>query len=416
MWHQHSKVHWFREGDRNTKFFHARASDRRKKNTILGLWNNDGKWCEDKDSIAATAVSYFQNIYTTTSPTNISDVTSVIPTRVTEEMNTNLSCIFTKDEVVKALQQIHSTKAPGPDGMSAIFYHKYWNIVDPNVINMVLNVLNSNLSMSEINKTNISLIPKTNHPTKIIEFRPISIYNVAYKLISKVLANRFKAILPNIITENQSAFTFDLLITYNVLVAFELMHYLNHKKEGLDSYISIKLDMSKAFDRVEWAFIERVMEKMGFNHRWINLIIQCVSSVSYSILINGEAHGTITPTKGLRQGDPLSPYLFLICAEGLSALIHEAAQNQLLNGISICRGCPIITHLFFTDDNLLFCKVNAQECKKLIDILECYETASGHKINTDKSLVFFSRNTPQETKEGILSILGPMQDSRQKNT
>ena len=97
--------------------------------------------------------------------------------------------------------------------MSAIFYHKYWNIVGPNVINMVLNVLNSNLSMSEINKTNISLIPKTNHPTKMTEFRPISLYNVAYKLISKVLANRFKAILPNIITENQSAFTSDLLIT-----------------------------------------------------------------------------------------------------------------------------------------------------------------------------------------------------------
>ena len=232
LWHQRSKIHWYREGDRNTKFFYARASDRRKKNTILGLWNNEGIWCDDKDSIAATVVSYFQNIYTTTSPSNINEVTSVIPTRVTEEMNANLSRIFTKDEVVRALQQIHPTKAPGPDGMSAIFYHKYWNIVGPNVINMVLNVLNSNLSLSEINKTNISLIPKTNHPTKMTEFRPISLCNVVYKLISKVLANRFKAILPNIITENQSAFTSDRLITDNVLVAFELMHYLNQRMMG----------------------------------------------------------------------------------------------------------------------------------------------------------------------------------------
>ena len=210
-------------------------------------------------------------------------------------MNNNLSCIFTKDEVVKALQQIHPAIASGPDGMSAIFYHKYWNIVGPNVLNMVLNVLNSNLSMFEINKTNISLIPKTNHPTKMTKFRPISLCNVVYKLISKVLANRFKAILPNIITKNQSAFTYNRLIADNVLVAFELMHYLNHKKEGKYSYMSIKLDMSKAFDRVEWGFVEAVMEKLGFHEKWISLIMHCITTISYSVIINGVAHGCIVP-------------------------------------------------------------------------------------------------------------------------
>jgi len=101
LWHQRSKIHWYREGDRNTKFFHARASDRRKKNTILGLWNNEGIWCDDKDSIVATAVSYFQNIYTTTSPSNINEVTSAIPTRVTEEMNANLSRIFSNASALR---------------------------------------------------------------------------------------------------------------------------------------------------------------------------------------------------------------------------------------------------------------------------------------------------------------------------
>ena len=195
-------------------------------------------------------------------------------------------------------------------------------------------------------------------------------------------------------------------------MAFEFMHYLNHKVEGMDNYMSIKLDMSKTFDRVEWNFIKEVMEKMGFAKKWVNLIMLCISSVSYSVIINGEACGNITPSRGIRQGDPLSPYLFLLCAESFSALIHKAARDNQISGMSIGRGCPIITHLFFADDSLLFCKAKDQECQKLVDILNSYEAASGQKINTDKSSVFFSPNSPQEKKESILNILGPMQDSK----
>ena len=136
--------------------------------------------------------------------------------------------------------------------------------------------------------------------------------------------------------------------------------------------MATKLDMSKAFDRVEWGFIERVMRKMGFNMGWISLIMRCISSISYSVIINGDTFGNIVPTRGLRQGDPLSPHLFLLCAEGLSALLHDAARNQLLNGISLCRGCPRITHLFFDDNSLFFCKANREECEKLKEILEKY--------------------------------------------
>ena len=117
---------------------------------------------------------------------------------------------------------MHPTKAPGPDGMSAIFCQKYWKIVGADVTNMVLNVFNSNMSIADINKTNIALVPKIKHPTRMKEFRPISLSNVVYKLISKALANRLKSVLPQIISENQSAFLSERLITDNVLVAFEL--------------------------------------------------------------------------------------------------------------------------------------------------------------------------------------------------
>ena len=149
----------------------------------------------------------------------------------------------------------------------------------------------------------------------------------------------------------------------NVLVAFELMHYLEHKKDGKKGYMAIKMDMSKAYSRVEWAFIEKVMEKMGFHERWISLIMHCITTISYSALINGVAYGSIIPTRGLCQGDPLSSYLFLLCADGFSSLINNAVQNQMMSGITISRGCPMVIHLFFADDSLLFCKASVQECQ-----------------------------------------------------
>ena len=160
------------------------------------------------------------------------------------------------------------------------------------------------------------------------DFRPISLCNVVYKLISKTIANRFKAPLSHIISENQSAFTSDKLITDNVLVAFELMHFLNHKNASKGGYMAAKLDMNKAFDRIEWCFIQAVMERLGFSSKWVNLVLRCITSESYSVLINGAAYGDITPTQDLWQGDPLSPTLFLICTKGFSTLIHKAACNQ----------------------------------------------------------------------------------------
>ena len=153
------------------------------------------------------------------------------------------------------------------------------------------------------------------------------------------------------------------------------MHYLECKREGKEGFVAIKLDMSKAYDRVEWGFIKQVMEKMGFHEKWINLIMYCITTVSYSILINGVACGSVIPTSGLRQGDPISPYIFLLCTDGFFSFINDAARNQRISGVSICKGSPKITHLFFADDNLLFCKANIQECQNLIDILQLYEAA-----------------------------------------
>ena len=164
MWHQRSKVQWLGLGDRNMKYFHTRASKRKQRNTINSIMDENGNWYDSIDGIAEVAVSYFKNLYTTSYPTCILEVLDTIPTKVIADMNQFLIQEFTREEVKAALKQMHPTKALSPDGMSAIFLPKYWGIVDNDVICMFLNVLNSNMSMVEINETNTTLVPKIKNP------------------------------------------------------------------------------------------------------------------------------------------------------------------------------------------------------------------------------------------------------------
>ena len=145
--------------------------------------------------------------------------------------------------------------------------------------------------------------------------------NILYKLVSKVIANRLKRILPNLILESQSAFQSDKEISDNILVAFETLHHMKIQKAKSSEFMALKLDMSKVYDRVEWSFLKTIMEKMGFGASWVQLVMECISTVSYLILVNGEPKGEIKPSRGIRQGDPFSPYLFLLYFEGLNRLI-----------------------------------------------------------------------------------------------
>ena len=305
-----------------------------------------------------------------------------------------------------ALFSMHPSKAPGPDGMSPFFFQKYWHIVGPDVTSAVLSVLHSGRSLKKMNFTHIVLIPKKNDPQSIMEFRPISLSNVVSRIISKVLANRIKSILPTVISDAQSAFIPNRLITDNTTVAFEMLHRMRNRRKGRTGHMAVKLDISKAYDRVEWEFLRRIMMKIGLPEKWINLAMDTVETASYSILINGEPKGFITRTRGIRQGDPLSPYLFLLCAEGLSSLIRKAADTNRLKGIYSCRGGVRISHLLFADDSLLFCEAKVGECRQLLDILTQYEEASGQAINRSKTTLFFSQNTSHREKEEIRNLMG----------
>ena len=256
------------------------------------------------------------------------------------------------------------------------------------------------------NETTVVLIPELQNPERLKDLRPISLCNVVYKIAFKVLSIRLKVILPEVISLNQSAFVPGRLITDNILLAYELTHYLQTKKSGSDGYAAVKLDMSKAYDRVEWSFLEKMLLKLGFHDNWVQVIMKCVSTVTYRIKVNGELSDEIIPNRGLRQGDPLSPYLFLICAEAFSCLLGAAEGNGELSGVKICQHVPSINHLLFADDSLLLLKVDEWSATHLQNILSLYEDCSGQTINKDKSSVMFSKNTKSFEKNQFMASLG----------
>jgi hypothetical protein len=272
---------------------------------------------------------------------------------------------FTVEDVKKVAFSIGDLKAPGPDGFHAIFYKKFWGICGEEITSEILQALNTGVIPEGWNDTTVVLIPKVEDPEFITQFRPISLCNVIYKIISKMLTLRLKGILPDVISPMQSAFVPGRLISDNILVAYECVHTIKNKRSGVTGACAVKLDMHKAYDRVEWVFLENMMRRMGFAERWISLMMACVSSVKYQVRFNSEETEMFSPTRGLRQGDPLSPYLFLICAEGLSNLLLYEEEVGGIDGIRVCRNAPSVSHLLFADDSLILMKADMTNATSL---------------------------------------------------
>jgi hypothetical protein len=227
-----------------------KANMRRRKNKIEAIKDQQGQMQYDKDQIEQVFIDHFQTLFTKQITHNIEETVAVVKDRIDGNMFQILNEQFTKEEVGQAIRDMKALAAPGPDGLPALFFHNYWDIIGHDITNMALDILNNNGDPTSLNSTHICLIPKTPNPTTPSDYRPISLCNVTLKIITKTLANRIKQVLPNIISPNQSAFIKGRLITDNTIIAYDIFNYLAHtnRKNG---YVGIKTDMAKAYDRME---------------------------------------------------------------------------------------------------------------------------------------------------------------------
>lgn len=299
------------------------------------------------------ATEYFEKVYMADPNLDPEQVTRLIQEKVLEEMNVKLCADFNDEEIAQALFQIGPLKSPGPDGFPARFYQRNWGTLKTYIVRAVRDFFQSGIMPEGVNNTAIVLIPKIEQPLELKDYRPISLCNVVYKVVSKCLVNRLRPVLDEVVSEEQSASIQGRMITDNALLAFECFHAIQKNKVADKAACAYKLDLSKAYDRVDWRFLEMAMNRLGFAHRWVRWIMSCVTSVRYSVKFNGTLLRSFIPSRGLRQGDPLSPFLFLFVADGLSLLLKEKVEQNILTPIKICRNAPSISHLLYADDTLL---------------------------------------------------------------
>ncbi|XP_021848080.2 uncharacterized protein [Spinacia oleracea] len=407
-WRQRCKVKWDAQGDSHSKLLFASVQARKRRNYIHSLQDSEGHTYSAGPQLRQHVSDFYADLFEVNSPSLdplLYDWSDLQLRTLSSTDQAHLMVPFSALDIRVAMFNIADDKSPGPDGFSAAFFKIHWNVVGGQVVQAIQHFFAHGFMLKDWNRTFLVLLPKELHPQLVSQFRPIGLCNVIYKCIAKCITHRMRTVLPSLISDNQNAFVPGRLMSDECLIAHELLSLVNRTRARKNIYAVVKLDMNKAYDRVRWDFLFQALSKFGFPPSWVNIIRQCVSTVSYQVLVNGEPTRSFQPRCGLRQGDPLSPYLFVLCMEVFSALLRRAEQARLLQGISVCRGAPSVSHLFFADDALLFFRVSPDACNQVVSVLSKFSAISGQIINHQKSFVKFSPNTPQDYRDFLAASL-----------
>lgn len=392
---QKSKLHWLHVGDRNNKFFHNSVKERQALNSIHEVISPAGFRFTSSEDIKAEAVRYFSELLSSEPPgftgTTVATLSGLLAFRCSDQEQDLLVSEVSDAEVKKLIFSMPANKAPGPNGYTAEFFREAWDVVGKELTLAVQSFFKFGFLPKGLNATILALIPKKTDAREMKDYRPISCCNVLYKVISKILANRLKLVLPGFIAPNQSAFIKDRLLMENLLLATELVK--DYHKEDISPRCAMKVDISKAFDSVQWSFLLHIFSALNFPSKFINWIYLCISTASFSVQVNGELTGFFGSTRGLRQGCSLSPYLFVMCMNVLSMMLDTAAVNRRIGYHPRCKNQKL-THLCFADDIMVFSDGTLRSMKGVLEVFDEFAVASGLQISLEKSTLFMAGVPP----------------------
>ncbi|WZZ48529.1 hypothetical protein YC2023_048636 [Brassica napus] len=356
---QRSRINWLKEGDQNTSYFFRIVQTRLNYNTIRSYVLISGIILTDPLDMSSHAVRHFSNILGPMPPMRVNMVSTVqwfqslSPFRCDQNQCVQMTTIPTVEKITRVMHKLNSNKAPGPDGLTSGFYKSAWSIVGAEVTGSIQHFFFSSFMPATTNSTILSLVPKHNGASLITDFRPISCLNTVYKVVSRLLRNGTKR-------------------------------------------ITLKVDIAKAFDTLSWDFLFSCLNGLQLPSEFISWLRTCICTTSFTVGYNGSVNGFFKGTRGLRQGDPLSPYLFVIALNNLSLMLNRAAQEMHFNYHHNCPNSRL-THLCFADDLLIFMDGSLESVQAVLQVLREFESRSGLSVSVHKTSFFASGLSAAET-------------------